>query len=67
MSERASKNGNTREAYDKKLTYTLNDMDKKMLEVVPDPEGFRQYREDFYAASTFKKRFDYPIHLDIET
>ena len=66
MSERASKSCSTKEANKKKLTYTLNDMDKKMLEAVPDPEGFRQYREDFYAASTFKKRFDYPIHLDIE-
>ena len=66
MSERASKNGNIKEANEKQLTYTLNDMDKKMLEAVPDPEGFRKYREEFYAASTFKKRFDYPVHLDIE-
>ena len=66
MNERASKNDSIKRADEKKLTYTLNDMDKKMLEAVPDPEGFRKYREDFYAASTFKKRFDHPIHLDIE-
>lgn len=51
---------------EKKLTYLSTDIDKKMLQCVDNKAAYLDYREEFAQASNFKKRFDYPIHVDIE-
>lgn len=51
---------------EKKLTYTVDDVDRMMLEAVHKPEKYLEYRKEFYKASNFIERPDAPVHLDIE-
>lgn len=49
-----------------RLTQIINNIDEKIIRYLEDPQTYIDYREEFYLASNFRKRFPYPVHVDIE-